>query len=423
MKLGIIGDDFTGSSDIANNLKKSGMQVSMYADIPTLLPSEIKKEPIDAAVIALKTRTIPIEEAISESLKALAWLKDCGCEQFIFKYCSTFDSTKKGNIGPVTDAIMKELNTDFTIACPSFPDAGRTVYFGHMFVNGKPLNESGMENHPLTPMTDHNLVRWLNYQTKDNVGLIDYQTISKGANSVKERIETLKTDGYKYAIIDTIKNDDFDIICNGVKDLPFLTGGSGIALGLPKIYKDRGLLSASNFEIPKNNSNAIILSGSCSVATINQINIYKEKNPSLYISPDEVINNEDLVEKVFSWIRENETLSPLVYSSSDTKTVTEKQKQYGQEILANKIENFFELLSKKLVKDNFGTFISAGGETSGAVIKGLGVQELKIGEEISHGVPALWSPHSNGNKPISVTLKSGNFGQTDFFERALKVFG
>ena len=423
MKLGIIGDDFTGSSDIANNLKKSGMQVSMYAGIPTLLPSEIKKELTDAAVIALKTRTIPIEEAISESLKALSWLKDCGCEQFIFKYCSTFDSTKKGNIGPVTDAIMKELNTDFTIACPSFPDAGRTVYFGHMFVNGKPLNESGMENHPLTPMTDHNLVRWLNYQTKDNVGLIDFQTISKGANSVKERIQTLKTDGYKYAIVDTIKNDDFDIICNGVKDLPFLTGGSGIALGLPKIYKDRGLLSASNFEIPKNNSNAIILSGSCSVATINQINIYKENNPSLYVSPDEVINNEDLVEKVFSWIKDNETLSPLIYSSSDTKTVTEKQKQYGQEILANKIENFFELLSKKLVKDNFGTFISAGGETSGAVIKGLGVQELKIGEEISHGVPALWSPHSNGNKPISVTLKSGNFGQTDFFERALKVFG
>ena len=423
MKLGIIGDDFTGSSDIANNLKKSGMQVSMYAGIPTLLPSEIKKELTDAAVIALKTRTIPIEEAISESLKALSWLKDCGCEQFIFKYCSTFDSTKKGNIGPVADAIMKELNTDFTIACPSFPDAGRTVYFGHMFVNGKPLNESGMENHPLTPMTDHNLVRWLNYQTKDNVGLIDFQTISKGANSIKERIQTLKTDGYKYAIVDTIKNDDFDIICNGVKDLPFLTGGSGIALGLPKIYKDRGLLSATNFEIPKNNSNAIILSGSCSVATINQINIYKENKPSLYVSPDEVINNEDLVEKVFSWIKDNETLSPLIYSSSDTKTVTEKQKQYGQEILANKIENFFELLSKKLVKDNFGTFISAGGETSGAVIKGLGVQELKIGEEISHGVPALWSPHSNGNKPISVTLKSGNFGQTDFFERALKVFG
>ncbi len=422
MKLGIIGDDFTGSSDIANNLKKSGMQVSMYAGIPILLPSEIKKELTDAAVIALKTRTIPIEEAISESLKALSWLKDCGCEQFIFKYCSTFDSTKKGNIGPVTDAIMEELNTDFTIACPSFPDAGRTVYFGHMFVNGKPLNESGMENHPLTPMTDHNLVRWLNYQTKDNVGLIDFQTISQGANSIKEKIQTLKTDGFKYAIVDTIKNDDFDIICNSVKDLPFLTGGSGIALGLPKIYKDRGLLSATNFEIPKNNSNAIILSGSCSVATINQINIYKENKPSLYVSPDEVINNEDLVEKVFSWIKDNETLSPLVYSSSDTKTVTEKQKQYGQEILANKIENFFELLSKKLVKDNFGIFISAGGETSGAVIKGLGVQELKIGEEISHGVPALWSPHSNGNKPISVTLKSGNFGQTDFFERALKVF-
>ena len=421
MKLGIIGDDFTGSSDIANNLKKSGMQVSMYAGVPNLLPEETKKEQTDAAVIALKTRTAPIEDAIRESLEALSWLKDCGCEQFIFKYCSTFDSTKEGNIGPVTDAIMEKLNTDFTIACPSFPDAGRTVYFGHMFVNGKPLNESGMENHPLTPMTDHNLVRWLGHQTKDNVGLIDFETISKGENSVKEKIRNLKTDGYKYAIIDTNKNNDFDIICNAVKNLPFLTGGSGIALGLPKIYKDRGLLSVSNFQIPKNNSNAIILSGSCSVTTINQINIYKENNPSFYISPDEVINNEDLIEKVLSWIKDNETQSPLVYSSSDIKAVSEKQKQYGQELLANKIEKFFELLSKRLVKDNFGTFISAGGETSGAVIKGLGIQELKIGKEISHGVPALWSPESNGNKPVSVTLKSGNFGQDDFFTRALKA--
>ena len=421
MKLGIIGDDFTGSSDIANNLKKSGMQVSMYAGVPNLLPEEAKKEQTDAAVIALKTRTAPIEDAIRESLEALSWLKDCGCEQFIFKYCSTFDSTKEGNIGPVTDAIMEKLNTDFTIACPSFPDAGRTVYFGHMFVNGKPLNESGMENHPLTPMTDHNLVRWLGHQTKNNVGLVDSQTISEGENSVKKKIENLKKNGYKYAIIDTIKNDDFDIICNAVKNLPLLTGGSGIALGLPKIYKDRGLLSASNFQIPENNSNAIILSGSCSVTTINQINIYKENNPSFYISPDEVINDKDLIEKVLSWIKDNETQSPLVYSSSDIKSVSEKQKQYGQELLANKIEKFFELLSKRLVKDNFGTFISAGGETSGAVIKGLGIQELKIGKEISHGVPALWSPESNGNKPVFVTLKSGNFGQDDFFTRALKA--
>ena len=421
MKLGIIGDDFTGSSDIANNLKKSGMQVSMYAGVPNLLPEETKKEQTDAAVIALKTRTAPIEDAIRESLEALSWLKDCGCEQFIFKYCSTFDSTKEGNIGPVTDAIMEKLNTDFTIACPSFPDAGRTVYFGHMFVNGKPLNESGMENHPLTPMTDHNLVRWLGHQTKNNVGLVDSQTISKGENSVKKKIENLKKNGYKYAIIDTIKNDDFDIICNAVKNLPLLTGGSGIALGLPKIYKDRGLLSASNFQIPENNSNAIILSGSCSVTTINQINIYKENNPSFYISPDEVINNEDLIEKVISWIKDNETQSPLVYSSSDIKAVSEKQKQYGLELLANKIEKFFELLSKRLVKDNFGTFISAGGETSGAVIKGLGIQELKIGKEISHGIPALWSPESSGNKPVFVTLKSGNFGQDNFFARALKA--
>lgn len=419
MILGIIGDDFTGSSDIANNLKKSGMQVSMYAGIPNLSPDDAKKQTTEAAVIALKTRTIPIKDAIKESLSALNWLKESGCKQFIFKYCSTFDSTKEGNIGPVTDAIMEELGVDFTIACPSFPDAGRTVYYGHMFVNGKPLNESGMEDHPLTPMTDNNLVRWLNYQTKKEVGLINFETINQGSDKIKQKIISLKKDGIKYAIVDTTNNKEFDIICDGIKDLPFLTGGSGIALGLPKIYKNKGLLSDNIFDLPQNNSNAVILSGSCSRATLEQINIYKVNNPSFYISPDEVMNNNKLVEEVYVWIKENETLSPLIYSSSDSKKVLEKQQQFGQEILANKIEDFFEKISKKLVKDTFGKFISAGGETSGAIIKGLGVEELKIGKEISPGVPALWSPNSSGNKPISVTLKSGNFGQTDFFSRGL----
>ena len=419
MILGIIGDDFTGSSDIANNLKKSGMQVSMYAGVPNLSPDDANKQPTEAAVIALKTRTVPIEEAIKESLKALNWLKESGCKQFIFKYCSTFDSTKDGNIGPVTDAIMEELGADFTIACPSFPDAGRTVYYGHMFVNGKPLNESGMEDHPLTPMTDHNLVRWLNYQTKKEVGLIDFETISQGSDKIKQKIISLKKDDIKYAIVDTTNNKEFDAICEGIKDLLFLTGGSGIALGLPKIYKNKGLLSENNFDLPQNNSNSVILSGSCSRATLEQINIYKVNNPSFYISPDEVMNNIKLVEEVYIWIKENESLSPLIYSSSDSNNVSAKQKQFGQEILANKIEGFFEKISHKLVNDSFGKFISAGGETSGAIIKGLGVEELKIGKEISPGVPALWSPNSNGGKPISVTLKSGNFGQSDFFSRAL----
>ena len=352
MILGIIGDDFTGSSDIANNLKKSGMQVSMFAGVPSF-KNKASLTNADAAVIALKTRTIPINEAVSESLKALEWLKNAGCSQFIFKYCSTFDSTKEGNIGPVTDAIMEELNVDFTIACPSFPDAGRTVFYGHMFVNGKPLNESGMEKHPLTPMIDHNLVRWLDYQTKHNVGLIDYETINNGSQSIKDKVSKLKIEGCKYAIVDTTNNEDFDIICNGVKDLQFLTGGSGIALGLPKIYKKDGLLSNENFQIPENTTNAVILSGSCSSATLSQIEVYKKDNPSYFISADEVMNNEKLIEDVIKWIKNNETLSPLIYSSADPKIVKEKQIQYGQEILANKIESFFEKLSNKLLNNTF----------------------------------------------------------------------
>ena len=403
MILGIIGDDFTGSSDIANNLKKSGMQVSMYAGVPALSPNEAKEQSTEAAVIALKTRTVPIKIAINESLKALKWLKDAGCKQFIFKYCSTFDSTKEGNIGPVIDAIMEKLNTNFTIACPSFPDAGRTVYYGHMFVNGAPLNESGMENHPLTPMTDHNLVRWLNFQTKSKVGLINIETIKNGSDTIKQKITSLKPPA---SLFDT-SNNDFDIICNGIKDLPFLTGGSGIALSLPKIYKSKGLLSANDFNLPQNNSNSVILSGSCSNATLEQIDIYKENNPSFYISPDEAMNNSNLIEEVFLWIKKNESLSPLIYSSSNHKNVVEKQKQYGLEILANKIELFFEKLTIFLIGIILENLFS-GGETSGSIIKGLGVEELKIGKEISPGVPALWSPSSEGGKPISITLIFSN---------------
>jgi uncharacterized protein YgbK (DUF1537 family) len=276
MLLGVIGDDFTGSSDIANNLKKAGMSVGMYSGVPD---NKMKLNKYNAVVIALKTRTIPIKKAISESVKALEWLKSKKCKKIIFKYCSTFDSTKKGNIGPVIDAIMKNLNVDFTIACPSFPDAGRTLYQGHMFVNGVPLNESGMENHPLTPMTDHNLVRWLNYQTKGKVDLINSVTIKEGAKSIKKRITELKKSNVKYAITDTLDNQDFDLICSGTDNLKFLTGGSGIALGLPKVFKKKGMLKKSNSKLPNVKGNTIILSGSCSLATNEQVELYKKSNP------------------------------------------------------------------------------------------------------------------------------------------------
>ena len=414
MLIGVIGDDFTGSSDIANNLKKAGMSVSMYAGIPK---KKDKKLSSQAVVIALKTRTIPVKEAVKESIKALNWLKNANCKKIIYKYCSTFDSTKKGNIGPVIDALMENLKCDFTIACPSFPDAGRSLYFGHMFVNGIPLNECGMENHPLTPMTDHNLVRWLNYQTKNKVGLIDIKTVKKGSGEIKKKIVSLKKQGMKYCLIDTIENIDFDQICEGTKHLKMLTGGSGIALGLPKIFKKQGLIKKNNKILPKINSYSIIISGSCSNTTLSQIKNYKNKHPSLSLEPNKIINDPEYLRKVINWVIKNKKNKPLLYSSSKPDIVKKNQKEYGKDLIASKIESFFQDVVSKLYEEDFKKIVSAGGETSGAVVKGLGIEELQIGQEISAGVPIMWEP----NKSIKIALKSGNFGQEDFFSRALKM--
>ena len=347
MLIGVIGDDFTGSSDIANNLKKAGMSVSMFAGVPKKIKGQAFSQ---ATIIALKTRTIPLNKAIQESLKALNWLKKAKCKKFIFKYCSTFDSTKKGNIGPVIDALMESLKTDFTIACPSFPDAGRSLYFGHMFVNGIPLNESGMENHPLTPMTDHNLVRWLNYQTKNKAGLIDIETIKKGSLEIKRKISSLKNNGIKYALVDTIENIDFDLICEGTSHLKLLTGGSGIALGLPKIFKKKGLLKKTNNILPKIKSHSLIISGSCSQATLIQISNYKNKHPSLSIFPEKIIKKSGYFEEVIQWTLKNKNKKPLLYSSSEPNIVKKNQKKYGKELVAKKIESFFEQTYLKVFK-------------------------------------------------------------------------
>jgi uncharacterized protein YgbK (DUF1537 family) len=344
-------------------------------------------------------------------------LKEAKCKKYIFKYCSTFDSTKKGNIGPVIDALMDNLKTEFTIACPSFPDAGRSLYYGHMFVNGIPLNESGMENHPLTPMTDHNLVRWLNHQTKNEVGLVDIKTIKNGSSEIKKKINLLKKKGFRYSLVDTLDNADFERICEGTNNLKLLTGGSGIALGLPKIFKKQGLLSKKNITLPKIKSYSLIMSGSCSIATLEQVSIYQNKNPSLFILPEKIINKSDYLEDVVKWTLKNKKRNPMLYSSSEPEEVKKSQKKFGQEFIAKKIENFFQILVFRLYKENFKKIVVAGGETSGAVVKGLGIKELQIGEEISAGVPTMWDP----NRSVKIALKSGNFGQKDFFSRALKL--
>ena len=204
IKLGCIADDFTGATDLANNLVRSGMRVVQTIGVPI---GPLNTE-VDAVVVALKSRTITAAEAVVQSLDALRWLQAQCAEQIYFKYCSTFDSTPEGNIGPVTEALMDALSTDFTIATPAFPDNGRTVFKGYLFAGNVLLSESGMQNHPLTPMTDPNLVRVMQAQTKRQVGLLDHTVIARGPQAIAERIAALRAEGVVVAIVDATSNDD-----------------------------------------------------------------------------------------------------------------------------------------------------------------------------------------------------------------------
>ncbi|WP_340530526.1 3-oxo-tetronate kinase, partial [Cupriavidus necator] len=239
--LGCIADDFTGATDLANTLVRNGMRTVQTIGLPDVGAVQDIGE-ADALVVALKSRTIPAVEAVARSLAALQWLRAQGCRQFVFKYCSTFDSTDAGNIGPVVEALLAALDSDFTIACPAFPENGRTIFRGHLFVGDVLLNESGMEHHPLTPMTDASLVRVLQRQSKSKVGLLRHDAVARGAQATAERIAALRTDGVRMAIADAVSDADLFTLGEACAGLPLITGGSGIALGLPGNFRRAGLL-------------------------------------------------------------------------------------------------------------------------------------------------------------------------------------
>ena len=265
IKLGCIADDFTGATDLANNLVRSGMRVVQTIGVPA---SPLAAD-VDAVVVALKSRTIPAAEAIAQSLEALQWLQAQGAQQIYFKYCSTFDSTPEGNIGPVTEALMDALGTDFTIATPAFPDNGRTVFKGYLFAGNVLLNESGMQNHPLTPMTDANLVRVMQAQTKRKVGLIDYKTVGQGEAAIRERIAALRAEGMAYAVADAVGDADLHVLAQASQDLALVVAGSGLAIGIPALH---GLApSALAAQLPPATGERAVVSGSCSAATNAQV--------------------------------------------------------------------------------------------------------------------------------------------------------
>lgn len=414
--LGCIADDFTGATDLANMLVRGGMRTVQSIGIPT---AEMAADlDADAIVIALKSRTTPAAEAVEESLAALEWLRERGCEQIFFKYCSTFDSTAAGNIGQVSEALLKKLGSDFTLACPAFPENGRTIFRGHLFVQDQLLNECGMQHHPLTPMTDANLVRVLQSQTQQKVGLLRYDSIAKGVEGVRSKIAELRADGVSMAIADALSDADLYTLGEACADLPLLTGGSGLALGLPGNFRKAGKLrDIDAARLEPVTGGEVVLAGSASVATNGQVAAWLEaKRPALRINPLELAAGHPVVEQALEFAR-NAGETVLIYATSSPDEVKAVQQQLGVERAGAIVEDALGQIAKGLLDAGVRRFVVAGGETSGAVVQALGVQLLKIGAQIDPGVPATVS---SGAQPLALALKSGNFGGRDFFSKALK---
>jgi len=416
--LGCIADDFTGATDLANMLVRGGMRTVQTIGVP----EASARIEADAIVVALKSRTIPAADAVRQSLDALEWLRAQGCSQFFFKYCSTFDSTDKGNIGPVADALLDALKDDFTIACPAFPENGRTIFRGNLFVGDVLLNESGMENHPLTPMTDPNLVRVLQRQTKSKVGLIRYDTIAKGADAIRARIDELKKDGVRLAIADAVSDADLYVLGDACRDLKLITGGSGIALGLPQNFRAANLLAHAEHaaDLPTIEGKAVVLAGSASKATNAQVAHWRKSKPAFRVDPMALSRGEPVVQSAVEFARQHDE-PVLIYATSSPEEVKAVQKELGVEKAGHLVEDALASIARTLRDDGCAKFVVAGGETSGAVVQALDVRSLRIGPQIDPGVPATQSIGADGSGALGLALKSGNFGTTDFFEKALKA--
>lgn len=409
MKLGCIGDDFTGSSDLANTLAKQGMRVVQYSGIPKG-PAAAE---VEACVISLKSRSIDPAEAVAQSLAALDWLKAQGCTQFFFKYCSTFDSTPQGNIGPVADALADALGADRVIVCPAFPGTGRSVYQGHLFVQDMLLSESGMQNHPLTPMTDADLRRWMALQSKHDVGHVTAQQVFAGADAIAAALQAEHAAGKRHIVVDAIRDADLMEIGRAAADLKLVTGGSGVALGLPANFGcSPGVPGWQGQDGP-----ALALSGSCSVATRAQVARHAATYPTCEVLAEDIIEGHITPASVLDWALAASGL-PLIYSSADPEVVKAVQTRFGRDKAAAAIEDFFADLARLAVAAGVTRIITAGGETSGAVVEALDLEELTIGPEIDPGVPAL-----RAGPQLTVALKSGNFGAEDFFEKAAGMLG
>ena len=412
--LGCIADDFTGATDLANTLVKQGMRTVQVLGVPE---SPLDFGAVDAVVVALKSRTASVADAVADSVAALGWLEAQGAQQFFFKYCSTFDSTDEGNIGPVADALLDRLGDGFTIACPAFPATGRSLYKGYLFVGDELLSESSMRDHPLTPMRDPNLVRVLSPQTAHPVGLVGHATVTQGAAAIRSAFDALRNAGTGYAIVDAITDADLMAIGEACADLKLVTGGSGVAMGLPANLLRQSDGHPTPPSLPAVDGGSAVIAGSCSRATRGQVARAKADWPSFSVDPVAIAAGEDVAAAALAWADEQGSGRPLLYySSAEPEQVAEIQARFGRQEAGELVEQTFGRIAEGLLQRGVGRLIVAGGETSGAVVQALNIRALRIGPEIDPGVP--WT-ESLGGPRLALALKSGNFGGEDFFDKAL----
>jgi 3-dehydrotetronate 4-kinase len=407
MRLGVIADDATGGTDLASVLRRGGATVVQTFGVPSDSAPEV-----DAVVVSLKTRTAPASVAVAESAAAAAWLSANGASQLYFKYCSTFDSTDRGNIGPVIDGLLDLLGLQFTVACPAYPEQGRTIYCGHLFVGHQLLSESAMRQHPLTPMTDANLVRVLGRQSHSSPGLVPLPDVEAGVSAIRARFDALLAAGHRVALVDALTNRHVGAIAEACTDLRFVTGGAALggALGA------RGAGAAVTDEV-RVTSPVVILSGSCSAATRQQIDRVAGAVRTRSIDPHRLAVGDGELEKLSEWACDQTRQGDLLlFSTASPEDVSAAQQALGRDRATSLVEAAFRHLARTLAAAGVRTFVVAGGETSGAVLESLGIRMLRIGPDVESGVPWTVSIAPEG---YTLALKSGNFGSPDFFLKAL----
>lgn len=412
---GAIADDFTGATDLAGLIGRSGHPVNLRLGVPDGPP----KDTAAFEIIALKCRTAPVEEAVAETVAALDWLKRAGASRFYWKYCSTFDSTAKGNIGPVAEALMQALGAEQTVYCPAFPENGRSIFMGNLFVGEQLLSESPMKDHPLTPMRDANLMRLLSPQVTGKVGLANRLTVAAGVDALKARLASLQKDGVAHVVTDAVANDDLSVIAEACMDMPLMTGGSALAMPLPGLYEKAGLLSRASAHAarPEVDAGMIVLSGSCSAMTRKQVARYADKAASFRLDP--LALAEAGPGEALDWLSGKAPDRPkLIYATAEPDAVRKAQQALGVERAGTVVEEALAAIAREAFSHGVRRFVVAGGETSGAVVKALGIDRLAIGAEIAPGVP--WTYGTCEGQTVALALKSGNFGDEDFFETAFR---